>query len=165
MNKKVLITGGAGFIGLNLANKLLDQNYSVHIVDNFARGVMDANPEFTALQSVIGMSSSSILAAPISNATPYSLFFGIMSVALKYHLAPSGTVWNDPFHSPGMFRFRNKLPSRTHDLTDFIPCPDSFGREDPFGRRKFPGGPQITPVSFPRSSMVASTELEYSSCS
>jgi UDP-glucose 4-epimerase len=41
MSKKVLITGGAGFIGLHLANRLLDEGCQVHLVDNFSRGVND----------------------------------------------------------------------------------------------------------------------------
>ena len=34
---KVLITGGAGFIGQNLARKLQQMNYEVSIIDNFSR--------------------------------------------------------------------------------------------------------------------------------
>ena len=41
MSKKVLITGGAGFIGLHLANRLLDEGCQVHLIDNFARAVDD----------------------------------------------------------------------------------------------------------------------------
>ena len=41
MRKKILITGGAGFIGLNLANKLAGLNYKVIIADNFERAVQD----------------------------------------------------------------------------------------------------------------------------
>jgi nucleoside-diphosphate-sugar epimerase len=37
-NKNVLITGGAGFIGSNLARKLVDENYTVTILDNLFRG-------------------------------------------------------------------------------------------------------------------------------
>ena len=36
--KKVLITGGAGFIGSYLSNRLINENYSVDIVDNQFRG-------------------------------------------------------------------------------------------------------------------------------
>jgi len=39
--KKVLITGGAGFIGYHLANKLIHDGYKVDILDNFSRGVND----------------------------------------------------------------------------------------------------------------------------
>jgi len=36
--KKVLITGGAGFIGSYLSNRLIKENYSVDVVDNQFRG-------------------------------------------------------------------------------------------------------------------------------
>jgi UDP-glucose 4-epimerase len=39
--KKVLITGGAGFIGSHLAKLLLKKNYQVDLLDNFSRGVND----------------------------------------------------------------------------------------------------------------------------
>jgi len=39
--KKVLITGGAGFIGLNLSKNFLAKGYQVDILDNFSRGVED----------------------------------------------------------------------------------------------------------------------------
>ena len=38
---KVLITGGAGFIGTHLARYLVDNGYIVDLVDNFSRGVID----------------------------------------------------------------------------------------------------------------------------
>jgi len=39
--EKVLITGGAGFIGFHLARSLDEQGYEVTILDNFARGQED----------------------------------------------------------------------------------------------------------------------------
>ncbi len=44
MSKKILITGGAGFIGLHLAIRLLGEGHRVHLVDNMTRAVFD--PEF-----------------------------------------------------------------------------------------------------------------------
>lgn len=38
---KALITGGAGFIGGHLTRRLLDQGWSVDLVDNLSRGVRD----------------------------------------------------------------------------------------------------------------------------
>ncbi len=37
-NKKILITGGAGFVGSNLAKKLLDCGNKVYVIDNFFTG-------------------------------------------------------------------------------------------------------------------------------
>ena len=41
MIKKILITGGAGFIGFHLARRLLNEGHYVSILDNFSRGVED----------------------------------------------------------------------------------------------------------------------------
>jgi nucleoside-diphosphate-sugar epimerase len=41
MSKKVLIIGGAGFIGMNITNKLASKGYQITIADNFFRGKMD----------------------------------------------------------------------------------------------------------------------------
>lgn len=45
MSEKVLITGGAGFIGLHLARRLLDEGCRVHLIDSFARAVRDPDLE------------------------------------------------------------------------------------------------------------------------
>ncbi len=41
--KTVLITGGSGFIGLHLAKFLLKKKYTVHVLDDFSRGLNDAD--------------------------------------------------------------------------------------------------------------------------
>ena len=43
MPEKVLITGGAGFIGYGTANKLVSNGYYVRVIDNLSRQV-HANP-------------------------------------------------------------------------------------------------------------------------
>lgn len=42
---KVLITGGAGFIGYHLAKRLLKEGYHVDLIDNLSRGVKDEELE------------------------------------------------------------------------------------------------------------------------
>jgi dTDP-L-rhamnose 4-epimerase len=43
--KKILITGGAGFIGSNLASKLTAKNYEVVVLDNLSKQIHGENPK------------------------------------------------------------------------------------------------------------------------
>ncbi|MCG8582148.1 MAG: NAD-dependent epimerase/dehydratase family protein, partial [Bacteroidales bacterium] len=58
-NKKVLVTGGAGFIGSNICEKLLTQNNEVVCLDNFATGKREnikpflPNSDFTLVEGDI----------------------------------------------------------------------------------------------------------------
>lgn len=58
-NSRILITGGAGFIGSNLAEKLLGQNNKVTVLDNFSTGKrenlrpFEQNPDFRLIEGDI----------------------------------------------------------------------------------------------------------------
>lgn len=54
--KKILVTGGAGFIGLHLAKHLASKNYNVAIADNLFRGKLD-----TELRDLIGQKKVSFI--------------------------------------------------------------------------------------------------------
>lgn len=53
-NKKVLVTGGAGFIGSNLVKTLLDEGNSVTVLDNFMSGYRSNLDPFPAVRIVEG---------------------------------------------------------------------------------------------------------------
>ena len=46
--KKILVTGGGGFIGSNLSLKLLSKGYEVTILDNLSKQIHGANPDKTS---------------------------------------------------------------------------------------------------------------------
>ena len=54
MNKKVLVTGGAGFIGSALVRRLLEKNYKVTVLDNLSIGLRDNLPKSNQLRLVTG---------------------------------------------------------------------------------------------------------------
>ncbi len=41
MNKNILITGGAGFIGYHLSKELVKKGYKIYLIDNLSRGQFD----------------------------------------------------------------------------------------------------------------------------
>jgi dTDP-L-rhamnose 4-epimerase len=51
--KNILITGGAGFIGSNLALKLIERGYNVHIIDNLSRQIHGEDAEKSVLYQAI----------------------------------------------------------------------------------------------------------------
>jgi len=48
MKKRVLITGGAGFIGSNLALKLIERGYKITVLDNLSEQIHGNNPAATS---------------------------------------------------------------------------------------------------------------------
>lgn len=63
--EKVLITGGAGFIGSNLADRLLTQGYDVTIFDNLSRSGCESNINW--LQETHGRDAFCLVSAHLSD--------------------------------------------------------------------------------------------------
>jgi dTDP-L-rhamnose 4-epimerase len=51
--QNILITGGSGFIGSNLALKLIGRGYNVHVIDNLSRQIHGEYPEKSVLYQSI----------------------------------------------------------------------------------------------------------------
>lgn len=54
MNNKLLVTGGAGFVGSTLVRALLDKGYEVTVLDNLSTGLRDNLPKSDRLNLVAG---------------------------------------------------------------------------------------------------------------
>jgi len=78
-----LITGGAGFIGSNLANRLLSQNHYVTIFDNLSRPGCEKNLNW--LRETYGSEAFGVVEANITDAA--ALLQAARGVDRIYHLA------------------------------------------------------------------------------
>jgi dTDP-L-rhamnose 4-epimerase len=56
MKKNILITGGAGFIGSNLALKLIERGHSLTVLDNLSKQIHGTDPKHTSplFKSILG---------------------------------------------------------------------------------------------------------------
>lgn len=90
-HKRVLVTGGAGFIGSNLVEKLLAQDNQVVVLDNFATGKIENISDF------IGRSDFKLLEGDIRNLEDCQQ--AVDGVDIVLHQAALGSVprsINDP---------------------------------------------------------------------
>ena len=64
LRKRVLVTGGAGFLGSHLCERLLDAGFDVLCVDNYFTGARDnivhllGNPHFEAIRHDVGLEAA-----------------------------------------------------------------------------------------------------------
>jgi CDP-paratose 2-epimerase len=82
-SQRILITGGAGFIGSNLANRLLAQGHQVSIFDNLSRSGCTTNLEW--LRTTHGPESFKLIQADLSDFT--ALQHAAEGAQRIYHLA------------------------------------------------------------------------------
>lgn len=71
--KNILITGGAGFIGSNLALKLLSKGYNITVLDNLSLQIHGENPELDSplYKSIIG--KVKFIKGSVTNSSDWSL--------------------------------------------------------------------------------------------
>src|SRR5271170_7947993 len=84
MKNKVLITGGLGFIGLEVARVLLRQGYSVSLFDNLSSQVHGPVPDLSGLQ-LLKNSRVQVIRGDVSN--PSALPAALADIGAVVHLA------------------------------------------------------------------------------
>src|SRR5665811_18886 len=86
-SRQVLITGGAGFIGANLANRMLSAGHQVTILDDFSRHGTDEN--LTWLRDIHG-EAVSVIADTVTDAAV--CLDAVEGAEVVYHLAGQTAV-------------------------------------------------------------------------
>ena len=79
--RKVLITGGAGFVGFNLCKKLIDLDYEVTVVDNFSRPNDDEDFKYVKNHENVNFIKGNLIDKDFYETLPKNYFDQI------YHLA------------------------------------------------------------------------------
>ena len=89
--KKLLITGGAGFIGYHLAEKLLESNYQIDLLDNFSRGVNDTQLSNLAKNEEVNLINKDLLQSATINRLDqdYSYIYHFAAVIGVKHVLKS----------------------------------------------------------------------------
>jgi len=87
MSSKVLVTGGAGFIGSNLVRKLLEKKYEVTVLDNLSIGLRDNLPKNDKLRLITGDVRDFELICKAVHGHPYVMHLAAQAfIPLSYEL-------------------------------------------------------------------------------
>jgi len=86
--RKVLVTGGAGFIGTHLARGLLNRGYFVELLDNFSRGVLDQELKSLSENENVKINDGDLLKAETFAAlsSDYSYIFHLAAIIGVAHV-------------------------------------------------------------------------------
>ena len=150
MFKKAIVTGGAGFIGSNLVDKLIDMDVEVHIIDNLSTGFeKNINPKATFHK------------IDISTINPDSNYYEFKNTDVIFHTAALARVQPSienpiPFdnvnisgtlrmlmlaHKLGVKRFIYSASSSAYGEVKITPTPETHPTNplSPYGLQKYVG--------------------------
>lgn len=150
MFKKAIVTGGAGFIGSNLVDKLIDMGVEVHVIDNLSTGFeKNLNPKATFWHR------------DISKLNPDEPWDELKNTDVVFHLAALARVQpsiEDPIpfdkvniggtlrmlklaHNLGVARFIYSASSSAYGNATEFPTPEEHSTNplSPYGLQKYVG--------------------------
>jgi len=156
--QKVIVTGGAGFVGSNLVDKLIDMGMDVTILDNLSTGKKEnINPKATFIE------------CDIAKATEVDLLDHFTGVDTVFHTAAKARVQpsiEDPItfneqnvngtlnvllasHKAGVKRFIYSASSSAYGDATKFPTPESHSTNpmSPYGLQKYIGEQYCTMFS------------------
>jgi len=83
---KILITGGAGFIGSHLCDSLLNQNHKIVVIDNLILGKLEN------ISHLIGLDRFSFIEEDLLNLESLQQIFREQSFEMVFHLAANSDI-------------------------------------------------------------------------
>ena len=87
MNTKVLVTGGAGFVGSTLVNRLLRMNYDVTVLDDLSTGLIENLPKSKEVRLIKGDIKDSGLVARVMRKHSYVMHLAAHAfIPLSYEM-------------------------------------------------------------------------------
>lgn len=147
--EKVVVTGGAGFIGSNLVDALLEKGYEVHVIDDYAGGKREdrINPKATYHELDIRDYDK---VAPIIKGAKYVFHeaalprvqFSIENPELTFAVNVNGTVSAlRAAHEGGVSRFVYAASSSAYGDQETLPLSEDLPAmpKSPYGLQKYIG--------------------------
>ena len=148
--RKAIVTGGAGFIGSNLVNRLIEKGIEVVVLDNLSTGKEEnINPKAKFIQ------------CDISKSSIFYLMYNMKGADVVFHLAALARVQpsiEDPIpfnevnitgtlnillaaHKTGIKRVVYSASSSAYGNTDILPTPEDAPTNplSPYGLQKYVG--------------------------
>lgn len=78
---KCLVTGGAGFIGSNLTNKLIDEGHEVIVIDDLSMGKIENFVDFSKVSFIKGSITDTVLMKKILSENNFDYIFQLAAIA------------------------------------------------------------------------------------